>query len=94
MTNQNACRKCRATFQSEFCRHECDSCEAEIMAALETVLDSLEWVNAHTITALLEWHYKGTKTPEQAAKCELAYEAARQALAGEFNFSELANIKG
>lgn len=94
MTNLNTCRKCRATFEGELYLLECDICEAEIMAAVETVLDSLEWVNAHTITALLEWHYKGTKTPEQATKCELAYEAARQALAGEFTFSELANIKG
>lgn len=79
MTNQNTCRKCRATFQSELYRHECDSCEAEIRAAVETVLDSLEWVNAHTIAALLENHYKNNYDDEKALK---AYKAAQFELFG------------
>lgn len=48
--------------------------------ALGVIVDDLTNVNAHTLAALLEWHYKGTGNDDLMAK---AYDAARQVLAAK-----------
>lgn len=55
----HTCRVCDIQFASNLYEHECIKCQKEIAKAAQIVLDRLEWQNAHTIAALLNWETFG-----------------------------------
>lgn len=80
--NKNTCHNCNATFTSELYLHECETCQNEIREAVKTVLASLEWDNAHTIAALINWHFNGVVDKAVDLKMLKGYKAAQLEIFG------------
>lgn len=79
----HTCRVCDAQFINTDYKHECPKCEAEITEATLKVLDRLEWQNAHTTAALLNWETFG-KMPNGATDYKMikGYKAAQLEIFG------------
>lgn len=79
----HTCRICEIVFESAEYRHECDSCTKKVEEAAALILDRLEWTNAHTIAALLNWETFG-KVPYGATDYKMlkGYKAAQLEIFG------------